>query len=104
MPGPCLATRDNLNTSTYIEQLSSAHMYRDVSTGLTELAIPGTPYQSGPLQIMHYVPRRPQQNGMSLRQPLRLLATVLLAVMIYSEPPSGAVEWNSHTIVGLMTI
>jgi hypothetical protein len=34
-------------------------MYQDVSIGSSELAIPGTPYQSGLLQIRYCVPRIP---------------------------------------------
>jgi hypothetical protein len=38
LPGPCLATRDNVNTSTYTGQLSTPHTYQDVSTGSSESA------------------------------------------------------------------
>ena len=55
-PGPRLATRDNLNASTYVDRLSSPHTYQDVSTGSSELVIPGTRYQSGLPQIRYYVP------------------------------------------------
>jgi hypothetical protein len=59
VPGPRLATRDKLNISTYIDQLSSPYTYQDVSTRSSELAIPGTPYQSGLLQIRHVSPEYP---------------------------------------------
>jgi len=41
MPGPRLATRDNLNIITYIAQLSSPHTYQDVSTGFSNWEFPG---------------------------------------------------------------
>jgi hypothetical protein len=63
MPGPRLATRDKLNISTCIEQLSSPHTRQDVSTGSSELAIPGTPYPSGLLQIRYYFPKIPHRQG-----------------------------------------